>query len=176
MLPPSTYIIAQIKKKCCYFCVTLKSGLGSLCYYISNVRKHRRFEAKMSEKRCNGERRLIFTPKNTKSPWKSRTFVLGCKIEACHFNEIVLRTMKSSRCLDEIFGVTPQMKLNPPLLSRRSRISSRGDFPHRRWISSAIGGFNWKKHLQLQVLFSGSPCWTWTNDSLINSQVLYRLS
>ena len=65
--------------------------------------------------------------------------------------------MKSSQCLDEIFGVTPQMKLNPPLLSRRSRISSQSDFIHRRWIYSAIGGFSWKKHLLSQVLFSGSP-------------------
>ena len=28
-------------------------------------------------------------------------------------NEIVLRTMKSERGSDEIFGVPPQMKLNP---------------------------------------------------------------
>ena len=55
---------------------------------------------------------------------------------------------------DEIFGVPPQMKLNPPILSRRSRISSRSDFIHRRWIYSAIGGFSWKKHLPKQVLFS----------------------
>ena len=48
--------------------------------------------------------------------------------------------------LDEIFGVPPQMKLNPPLLSRRSQISSRSDFIHRGWISSAEGGFSWKKH------------------------------
>ena len=27
-------------------------------------------------------RRYVFTPKNTKSPWKSRTFMLGCKIVA----------------------------------------------------------------------------------------------
>ena len=30
-------------------------------------------------------------------------------------NEIVLCTMKSERGSDEIFGVPPQMKLNPPL-------------------------------------------------------------
>ena len=38
--------------------------------------------------------------------------------------------MKSSLCSDEIFGVPLQMNLNPPLLSRRSRISSRRDFIH----------------------------------------------
>ena len=43
---------------------------------------------------------------------------------------------------DEIFGVPPQMKLNPPPLTLRSKISSHSDFIHRRWISSANGGFN----------------------------------
>ena len=38
--------------------------------------------------------------------------------------------MKSSRCSDEIFGVPPQMKLNPPPLTLRSKISSRSDFIH----------------------------------------------
>ena len=65
-------------------------------------------------------------------------------------NEIVRCTMKSERSSDEIFGVPPQMKskpaasdkLNPPYLSPRSGISSRSDFIHRRWISSAIGGFS----------------------------------
>ena len=31
---------------------------------------------------CNGEWGVFFTPKNTKSPWFTRTFVLGCKIVA----------------------------------------------------------------------------------------------
>ena len=31
---------------------------------------------------------------------------------------------------DEIFGVPPQMKLNPPPLTLRSKISSRSDFTH----------------------------------------------
>ena len=31
---------------------------------------------------------------------------------------------------DEIFGVPPQMKLNPPPLTLRSKISSRSDFIH----------------------------------------------
>ena len=51
---------------------------------------------KGAEKRCNGERRMFFTPKNTKSPWKTRTWSI---------NEIVLRTVKSS--------ALPQMKLDP---------------------------------------------------------------
>ena len=33
-----------------------------------------------------------------------------------------------------------------------------------------------KKPALCAGLLFGSPCWTWTNDSLINSQVLYRLS
>ena len=57
-------------------------------------------------------------------------------------NEIVLRTMKSSLRSDEIFGVPPQMKLNPPISPAAKQISSRSDFVHRRWISSANGGFN----------------------------------
>ena len=50
-------------------------------------------------------------------------------------NEIVLRTMKSSLCSDEIFGVPPQMKLNPPHSSPRE-----AGF-HREAISSTKGGF-----------------------------------
>ena len=57
-------------------------------------------------------------------------------------NEIALCAMKSSLCSDEIFGVPPQMKLNPPLLSRRSRISSRSDFIPRSGISLAEGEFH----------------------------------
>ena len=49
-------------------------------------------------------------------------------------NEIVLCTMKSSHSSDEIFSLWLQMKLNPPLLSLRSRISSRSDF-------ITVGGF-----------------------------------
>ena len=48
-------------------------------------------------------------------------------------NEIVLRTMKSERSSDEIFGVPPQMKLNPSYLTPRSGISSRSDFIPRKW-------------------------------------------
>ena len=65
-------------------------------------------------------------------------------------NEIVLRTMKSERSSDEIFGVPPQVKskpaasdkLNPPPSPAARQISSRSDFIHRRWISSAEGGFS----------------------------------
>ena len=38
--------------------------------------------------------------------------------------------MKSSLYLDEIFGLPPQMKLNPPFLSAARQISSRSDFIH----------------------------------------------
>ena len=72
------------------------------------------------------------------------------------WNEIVRCTMKSSLRSDEIFGVPPQMKLNPPPSPAVRQISSRSDFIHRRWISSDIGGFSWKKHLRKQVLFSVS--------------------
>ena len=44
-------------------------------------------------------------------------------------------TMKSSLCSDEIFGVPPQMKLNPP------RPSPREAGFHREAISSTKGGF-----------------------------------
>ena len=54
---------------------------------------------------------------------------------------------------DEIFSLRLQMKLNPPPPSRRSRISSRSDFIHRRWISSANGGFNWKKQIAFAICF-----------------------
>jgi len=57
-------------------------------------------------------------------------------------NEIVRCTMKSSLRSEEIFGVSPQMKLNPPLSPAVRQISSRSDFIHRRWISSDIGGFS----------------------------------
>ena len=78
-------------------------------------------------------------------------------------NEIVRCTMKSSLRSDEIFGVSPQMKLNPPPSPAERQISSRSDFIHRRWISSAIGGFSCKKHLLAQVLFAGWDSWTRTS-------------
>ena len=52
----------------------------------------------------------------------------------------------------------------------------KANISQRSYFTCPKGKFRWKKHLLSQVLFSGSPCWTWTNDSLINSQVLYRLS
>ena len=55
---------------------------------------------------------------------------------------------------DKIFGVPPQMKLNPPPSPAERQISSRSDFIHQRWISSAGGGFRCKKHLLAQVLFA----------------------
>ena len=70
---------------------------------------------------------MIFSPaldfggNTAKTP---SSFVNKSRRKPCIFNEIVRCTMKSSRCSDEIFSVSPQMKLNPPLLSRRSRISS----------------------------------------------------
>jgi len=45
-----------------------------------------------------------------------------------YINEIALCAMKSSLNSDEIFSLWLQMKLNPPLFSRQSRISSRSDF------------------------------------------------
>jgi len=62
--------------------------------------------------------------------------------------------MKSEQCSDEIFGVPPQMKLNPSTHPAVRQISSRSDFIHRRWISSAIGGFSCKKHLTRLVLLA----------------------
>ena len=56
------------------------------------------------------------------------------------------------------------MKLNPPPAPAVRQISSRSDFIHRRWISSAIGGFSWKKHLLSQVLFSGGSGWIRTTE------------
>ena len=74
---------------------------------------------------------------------------------------------------DEIFGVSPQVKFNPPYLSPRSGISSRSDFIHRRWISFAKGGFSRKKHTCFaDVLFSGGDNWNRTSDPLHVKQVL----
>ena len=57
---------------------------------------------------------LYFTGKNKKA----------CKDENYpgkpdNFNEILLCRMKSKTSLDEIFGVPPQMKSNPPPLTCR---------------------------------------------------------
>ena len=49
------------------------------------------------------------------------------------FNEIAQGAMKSERCSDEIC-FADEIKSVP--ISRRSRISSRSDFIHRRWIYS----------------------------------------
>ena len=66
--------------------------------------------------------------------------------------------MKSSLRSDEIFSLRLQMKLNPPTISPRSGISSRSDFIHRRWISSANGGFNRKKPFALGSCPKGQFC------------------
>ena len=83
--------------------------------------------------------------------------------------------MKSERGSDKIFGVPPQMKLNPPPSPAERQISSRSDFIHLRWISSAGGGFSWKKHLPKQVLFSGRDSRTRTYECQSQSLVPYRL-
>jgi len=55
-------------------------------------------------------------------------------------NEIVRCTMKSSLSSDEIFSLRLQMKLNPPPLTLRSKISSRSDFIHDSgFIPSEVG-------------------------------------
>ena len=46
----------------------------------------------------------------------------------------------------------------------------------RRVERSGTGGGANEKSTPLGVLSVGSPCWTRTSDTLINSQVLYRLS
>ena len=53
---------------------------------------------------------------------------------------------------------------------------SRSDFIHRRWISSANGGFSWKKHLLAQVLFSGRGSWIRTSEWGSQSPLPYRLA
>ena len=51
--------------------------------------------------------------------------------------------MKSSLCSDEIFGYTASDEIKSAVsFSSRSEISSHSDFIHRRWISSAKGGFS----------------------------------
>jgi len=64
------------------------------------------------------------------------------RLEGEGFNEIAQGAMKSSLRSDEIFGMPPQMKLNPPPSPAARQISSRSDFIHRRWISPAEGGFS----------------------------------
>jgi len=49
--------------------------------------------------------------------------------------------MKSSLSSDEIFSLRLQIKLNPPLSCRKADFIA-SDFIHRRWISSADGGFS----------------------------------
>ena len=49
---------------------------------FSSFSQSRGFKPIRFKKRCNDERGVFFTPKNTKSPWNSRTFVSGCKIVA----------------------------------------------------------------------------------------------
>ena len=66
----------------------------------SVTRKSYRFKSKRFKKRCNGERVLFFTPKSTKSPWFTRTFVLGCKIVAplcAHSTKMQLVQSRRSR-------------------------------------------------------------------------------
>jgi len=75
------------------------------------------------------------------------------KSNSC-INEILADARVKSANADEIFGVPPQMKLNPPPSPAVRQISSRSDFIHRRWISSAGSGFSCKKHLLAQVLFA----------------------
>ena len=45
----------------------------------------------------------------------------------------------------------------------------RTSLAKRLHFSCTEGALNWKKHLHLQVLFPGSPCWTRTNDPAVNS-------
>ncbi len=44
--------------------------------------------------------------------------------------------------LDEIFGVTPQMKSNPPIHNLAKQDFTAKRFIPRKWIYSAKGGFN----------------------------------
>ena len=54
---------------------------------------------------------------------------------------------------DEIFSLRLQMKSNPPTLTLRSKISSRSDFIHLRWIYSAEADLVEKSTSALQMCF-----------------------
>ena len=69
-------------------------------------------------------------------------FGKSIKAKPCVFNEIVLCTVKSSLRSDEIFGVPPQMKLNPPLYPDEVGFHREAVSSHASGISSAIGGFS----------------------------------
>ena len=85
---------------------------------------------------------------------KTATLFLGLRFEI-NLNEIVRCAMKSSLCSDEIFGVPPQMKLNPLLA-----LPAKRDFIALA-ISSTAGGFIpqkadlTEKSTAFAVLFSG---------------------
>ena len=59
--------------------------------------------------------------------------------------------MKSSAC--RLRWYPHFVRVNPPLTPAARQISSRSDFIHRRWISSANGGFNWKKTIAFAIVF-----------------------
>ena len=64
------------------FCIISEKQRLLKCAKISRV------QVQKVGKKFNGERGLFFTPKNTKSPWKSRPFVLGCnRIAALRLRE-----------------------------------------------------------------------------------------
>ena len=86
--------------------------------------------------------------------------------------------MKSSLCSDEIFGVPPQMKLNPP------RPSPREAGFHREAISSTKGGFlppaadltEKSRLLSQSAFFLGRGRRIRTRDPRFWRPVLYQLS
>ena len=112
----------------------------------------------------------FFTPKNTKSPWNSRTFVLGCKIVA----PLWLPCSWLRQLLMDIEPVTSLKQTSLRSLLRK--------FPLRENIADIIHFTTskpwWKRkttdRLNNRSVAFGSPNWTWTSDTLINSQVLSR--
>ncbi len=101
-----------------------------------------------------------------KKAWKDKNY----PSKLCNFNEILLCRMKSKTSLDEIFGVPPQMKSNPPPLTCR-----KADFI-TEWFHPQ-SGFNWKrlKIVSNPESFSGRDDRTRTCGIVLPKHARYQL-
>ena len=179
----SKLVMSELQSANCGFHSLYLAFLPSV-YIISEKRKSikgailSRVQAPMVRKELSQNNFLNFRPKNQKSPWNSRTFGWSCQID--------LQRWLPRTCL-HVFGLEPSVRLVTLRFSRRE-LPLREDSPlflaHLRFRSeqgvSAVQVQEWKrankKTRRLAWSFVGSPYWTWTSDTLINSQVLYRLS
>ena len=126
--------------------------------------------------------RCVRVQEGKKAKQKTDLLDSNCdKLRACGIKRLISDTLrltnlsrKRAKLRRNAFGLDDRILQAKTHSPRQPRFALQPAKREWRW-AGAGGGAN-EKSTPISVLSVGSPCWTRTSDTLINSQVLYRLS